>query len=163
MSRPPFHLPLYNVEASVVVQQKQTYAKFPTIPKVGQPHRRDRGGVSSSDNDLGKNKQKTKKADNVAQYPPEREFRKSFPPTGSDQGLQVVNRRSRTISPTRRPRGSVVFRWGRACRGRQSAVSREHGLTLLHVSPSSQSCLPSIGKSMLIHSEVELLLSGFIV
>lgn len=35
--------------------------------------------------------------------------------------------------------------------------------TLLHVSPSSQSCSPSIGKSMLIHSEVELLLSGFIV
>jgi len=51
----------------------------------------------------------------VEQYPPEREFRKSLPPTEHEEGLQLVNKRSQTISPTQRPQESVVFQWGRAC------------------------------------------------
>lgn len=148
------------VQANVIVQQKQTYGKFPTIPKVGQPHRRDTGDIGQWF--LEKNKRKKIKKRGEATWSSTHQSVNSgsfFPPTGSDQGLQVVNRRSRTISPTRRPRGSVVFRWGRACRGRQSAVSRERH----HVRPSGQSCLLSIGKSMLIHSKVKPLLCGLTV
>ncbi|KAF0036776.1 hypothetical protein F2P81_012088 [Scophthalmus maximus] len=54
------------------VTNDKTYAKFPSFPKVGQHHHRDRGGYRSDD-DL--------QVDKVAQYPPERDFREPPPAT----------------------------------------------------------------------------------
>lgn len=82
--------------------KRQTYGKFPSIPKVGQHH----GGTDPD---------AESQLDKVVQHLPEHYYRKSLPPRGSEEGLWLVSTRSRTTSPKRRPRGSAVSQWGRVC------------------------------------------------
>lgn len=133
------------VQASVIVQQKQTYAEFPTIPKVGQPHRRDRG-------DLGQwfkiyiyimiiiNSGETT-------WPGTHQSVNSGSLSHPQEVIKAFRWSTGDLEPFLRHEGHgdqlSLGGGGPAGGGRVRLTVSE---TLLHVSPSGRSCLPSIGR-----------------
>lgn len=126
-----------SAQASVIVQQKQTYAKFPTIPKVGQPHRRDR-------REAGQwfwEKKEEKKCGETT-WPGTHQSVNSGSRFHPQEVIKAFRWSTGDLEPFLRHEGhgdQLSFGGGGPAGGGRVRLARPRSLTSLHVSPSGQS------------------------